>query len=981
MRKILLVILLLASPLVASAQYIVTDYGDVGDSTIDDGIIFPKTLRSAIQNANYRGVPASIEFSEDFKTIKLGTDLPAISVPMQFKGDGLTLEPAVPRSLVAGLIFTGDNSSIRTTVVQNFGTHGVVWRGDDGLIENLTARNNGNTNLQIWEAHRNQIGTDVVSAYASNQFYGAQYGIFLYRADDNVLYKNFVGANASYDSLPNTRYGIMVDKCNRTVLRQNVVGWNGEHGIFIDGFSSDDVTKFHSSANRLEGNFVGTSMFGTPAQIPNGMSGIMITNSTDDSVINNVVSGNLGTGIHVQSTEPGSSTAIDGRIVIMDNKIGIDRLGNKSIPNSRGVYVRALNDIILRNHVSGNRNIGIEINGADNVVQSNVIGLNADQDSALPNGIGLAIDNGFDVGHAVIGDTLLNDGNIIAGNRGAGLYVFGAGTRRVIISRNNIGVNKDTVAFHNGGDGIHMKYSLRDIVAKENLIGADSGHGIRIERNVVIFLDTTRPPLFQRPSNIRIQDNCIGCVRSADTTGKHGGSGIYVLNADSISIHNNIISGTAGHGIHIDDSVQNVWITRNDIGPFIAENFLLVRGDGIHVRGRHTALVTIGSAAEPNDANYIADCLGHGISVQDSAQMVAVFANAFLGNQLGGIALDHLVDYFRDGAHNDFEDRDHGSNELQNTLEQFSGYTKDDRLYLSGSFNGKPNTAYRYDLYLAESLPPGQDHRTQGSVHYDWFNFTTNAAGLYQLDTLFEDPWVMQWAPTYPFGTVTITGPEGTSSFSRLGIPPLGVDVHVRIDTLRSRVDPGGRVRIYATVRNLGGDPATTVTLRDTVSNFNLENVTVSKGVALIADSTFVATIPTLTFGEVIEYNAVGQALKTGPHHRRINAIPSENDKDLSNNTDTILLQVMEVNDVDDTYAARISIRLRSNNTVQLNGFEAGEYAVRCHDLLGRVRIDSEVRIGAGEPLELDLRPGVNMLEVSRYGMSLYRAKIMLRNR
>jgi hypothetical protein len=301
-----------------------------------------------------------------------------------------------------------------------------------------------------------------------------------------------------------------------------------------------------------------------------------------------------------------------------------------------------------------------------------------------------------------------NAGNIIAGNSGDGIYVFGASAQEVIVSRNMIGANRDTAAFPNGGSGIHMKYSLSKIVAKENVIAANGGDGVRIERNVVYFLDTTRPPIYQRPSDISITDNCIGCVRQGDTTGAHGGSGIFILNADSILIDRNRIFGTAKDGITVDDSTRMVTIVRNTIGPETSSiTSQLIGRDGVHVS--NAVEVWVGDPVLSSYSNTINFCKGYGLTAIDSAQDVFAFDNSMIDNALGGIALDDLSTYFDKGNFNDALDADHGSNDLQNTLEQTLGSTNPPRVHLSGSFKGTPNTPYIVDVYLGKSLPSGEE--------------------------------------------------------------------------------------------------------------------------------------------------------------------------------------------------------------------------------------------------------------------------------
>lgn len=969
------------------AQYVVSDYSDIGDSTLDDGIFFPFTLRSAIQNANYKGVAATIEFSEDYKTIQLGTPLPGIIVPMKIKGDGLTLEPATPGGVNQGLVFEANNSGIQTTIIQNFAINGLVWNGDDGVIENVTCRNNGFANLQIYEAHRNTIGNANTSAYADNFFYGGQYGITLYRSNDNIIQRSFVGINENDSVKPNTRYGILVENSHRTIIRNNIVSGSGEHGIWIEGVESTKPNEIQSSGHLIENNGIGTDKFKNSA-VPNGFAGIQITYSLSDTIRNNVVSGNLGTGIMVEMRTPGTGVLVDSRTIIEHNMIGVDRLGKKAVGNgSRGVYIAGKSNIVRYNIISGNAGMGIHVEGPNSIVTSNIVGLDSSQTVALPNGIGIGVTND-DSEYAVIGTTAPDStGNIVAGNTGAGIYVYAAGTKNVIVHSNIIGANKDTVAFPNGGHGIHMKYSLSDILAKENLIIANGGDGIRIECNVVKFLDTTIPPLVQRPSYIRIYDNCIGCGRKNDTLARHGGSGIFILSADTISVDSNAIMGAAGNGITLKNDTaafpiptRGIEITQNRIGPENGSAISqIIGGDGILVDRAYDVFIGpssyfIGSDFYEGDSNTIRFCQGHGIAMRNLTRRVTVSKNSFIDNMLGGIALDDLGAYFTNGNFNDEADLDFGSNGLQNTLNQFIGFTEGSTIYLSGTFQGKPDDTlfttryYSVEVYLAKVMPVGLEHRTQGSIFVKQFMIPIDKTGYYDLDTAWDEPGIDAYTAAYPFVTVTVTNPdEGTSSFSHLTPVGGGVDIAVDIDSLHSKVEPNGRVTLVALIMNRGDNPATTVTVRDTVSNVDLESVTITKGTALIVDSTFTATIPSLVLGEVVKYTAVGKVRSQGMHRRRVSAMPSETDINLANNDDTISFLITDVSSIKKPNLSVINLTIVSDRKAKIIGLGSGAFVIRVHNLLGQLVNASQVT-SAGEPVEIPLEHGPQLITILRDG-------------
>jgi hypothetical protein len=283
-------------------------------------------------------------------------------------------------------------------------------------------------------------------------------------------------------------------------------------------------------------------------------------------------------------------------------------------------------------------------------------------------------------------------------------------------------------------------------------------------------------------------------------------------------------------------------------------------------------------------------------------------------------------------------------------------------------------------VYLAKELPEAESFRTQGTWHYGVFTLNTNEVGRCDLRQVFDDPWIDARSDEYPFATVVVSSANGTSEFSHLSPAPEITDIAVHIDTNLSKVESNGRVTIQATIMNLGGNPATTVAVRDTTSNFDLESVTISKGVALIADSTFVATIPSLAFGEVIEYKAIGKARAIGPHLRRVYAIPSENDVNVSNNFDTIQLIVTGISSVNSVEAEKIKITA-SGRVATLTGLANGHYIIRSHDLLGRNIGHHEVTVSGDAAVEFYLETGVNLIDITRQGLPYYQAKLILSDR
>jgi len=590
-----------------------------------------------------------------------------------------------------------------------------------------------------------------------------------------------------------------------------------------------------------------------------------------------------------------------------------------------------------------------------------------------------------------------------------------------------------------------MTHSLNEVFIEDNIIASNGEHGIRIERNVVRFLDTTKPNLYQKPFNIDIANNLF--------TGKFGGSGISIFNADSIYIYDNIIESTEENGISIEnDSTRYIIIVNNQIGPktnlppeqkingdgiyvrdakrifiggkledkesntivncngsgistmdadsvyiygnyisgiedngisikgLLSENITIrqnqigpekdtldehkINGDGIYVEDAIDVL--IGSQVIPSDSNTIKYCKGHGLLIRGIAEEVYSFCNSFIENQKGGIALDDLLLYFAFGANNDSLDVDIGSNKLQNTPVMELSEAKDGELKIKGNLKGYSNTIYRIDAYLAKKLADSIKYQTQGSIYLDWFTVKTDEDGNVIIDTSWSNSKIAAYSSEFPFVTLTASGIDGTSCFSHISIPDLYVDVEVIIDTTRTYVDNSGNITLVAIIKNNGTDNVTTVSVRDTVSSFELKNVTISKGTALIADSTFIATIPSLGSGETVEYTAFGKAKVIGEYKRRIIAIPSENDIYPLNNADTISLNVPFVNSVENENYEKPEISQIGESKARISGHGGGNITVRLYDLLGQLYNEYKYTVLPEQAIEIDLNNRISIVEVLR---------------
>jgi len=249
-----------------------------------------------------------------------------------------------------------------------------------------------------------------------------------------------------------------------------------------------------SPGNLIQGNTIG----GTSAASQENRYGVFMVagnNTIGGAVANtiggtgasagNVISGNRLAGVAITGAGTGGN-------VVEGNFIGTDSAGNNTIGNGvAGVLINAgaANNTIggivagAENVIAGNRLAGVAITGADtagNLVQGNYIGTDSAGDNTIGNGVaGVLINAG--AANNTIGGTGASAGNVISGNKAAGVAITGADTAGNLVQGNYIGTQAGgTGSLGNGSAGI-----LIDGGATSNTVGGTApGTGNVIAYNV-----------------------------------------------------------------------------------------------------------------------------------------------------------------------------------------------------------------------------------------------------------------------------------------------------------------------------------------------------------------------------------------------------------------------------------------------------------------------------------------------------------------
>jgi CSLREA domain-containing protein len=249
---------------------------------------------------------------------------------------------------------------------------------------------------------------------------------------------------------------------------------NGFHtAIFVD-------TKGN---NTISDNFIGTDVTGKA--VKQNSVGILLGNAPANLIRGNLISGNV-TGIVINGP-----LAQDNRIE--KNHIGTDKDGTSSLPNLNGIRIDYASRNLIGgstsgsgNVISGNTDAGINIahsKSSENTVKRNYIGTDKTGTKPLGNRVGIII---FDASHNMIGGSGSGEGNVISGNRFAGVQVesfFDTATGNKV-DGNFIGTAVGgSTALGNGNYGIEIKGPASSNTigkAKANTIAFNKGPGIMV---------------------------------------------------------------------------------------------------------------------------------------------------------------------------------------------------------------------------------------------------------------------------------------------------------------------------------------------------------------------------------------------------------------------------------------------------------------------------------------------------------------------
>ncbi len=369
-------------------------------------------------------------------------------------------------------------------------------------------------------------GNDAVKGLAINGFSGS--GIVLMTAGNDLIQGDLIGTNLSGNaSDANGGDGIAIVNSTNNVIggtapgQGNILSGNGFEGVEINGQAA--------AGNVLLGNLIGVGRDGS-TPIGNAYDGVFIDQGSSNLVggttagAANVIAANRAVGVQILGPQ-------GGRNVIQGNLIGLNAAGTSDLGNSYdGIYVdNSPNNVIggtsaaARNVISGNHETGIRIQGANasgNFVAGNWIGT----DISGERGLGDSYDGifVFNAPDNTIGGSVAGAGNVVAANGGSGIQLYGSGSSGNLVLGNEIGVDSTGMnPLGNKLDGVFINDAPRNTVG-----GTSAGSANLISANQQVGIQ-----LFNRGTlgNVVI-GNLVG-VNAAGRPVLGNGFGVFINGA------------------------------------------------------------------------------------------------------------------------------------------------------------------------------------------------------------------------------------------------------------------------------------------------------------------------------------------------------------------------------------------------------------------------------------------------------------------
>ena len=307
------------------------------------------------------------------------------------------------------------------------------------------------------------------------------------------------------------------------------------------GFDALDMT---GSNNTIEGLEIlgfrinlttragGNALFIEPGSNNNLIAGDFLVENTNGVVLagnSTLIGGTTPASANVVNGSPSRDIEVDGnQNTIEGNLIGTNAAGTQGFGAGTGlgsanILIGGSNNTIggttsgAGNVISGGSGPGVTIYGGAATILHNLIGTNAADTAAIPNGTGSKTN---DHGGVIIrGPNATVSGNVISGNRGGGVFVE---YPAAVLTANFVGVTATGQPLGNTGNGISIS-AFTPPISTGTIGGTSPGAGNTIANNT--FSGVTVGPASITSTHVTIAGNSI----FANGGGGFGGLGIDLL--------------------------------------------------------------------------------------------------------------------------------------------------------------------------------------------------------------------------------------------------------------------------------------------------------------------------------------------------------------------------------------------------------------------------------------------------------------------
>jgi parallel beta-helix repeat protein len=453
-------------------------------------------------------------------------------------------------------------------------------------------------------------------------------------SDENLVRSNFVGTDASGNSLGNLGHGIEVVKGSFNVLESNTVGRNTGYGIRIDGGGAADADGV-SVSNTIGGDLVEEGNL----VVANRQGGILVENDARGTeILNTQVEANKGVGITLRGGQ--NSLIGAGTTVVLSAGDGI-LIGNQTVSGRTfltsgtrvtGAFIGTDSLDSLDTAALGNQGAGIRLSNANDVTvdvgtvvaANRLSGVRVEASQPITDTVGNIVTPGNTVRGVTIRDNL-----------GHGVIVNASGYQTI----GGVIDGYENLVTGNTLDGVMINGSSRLIAVQGNTIAENRRNGISVFSANDVTIDEGNDVSGNLVDGISfygtstrgiVQNNFIGQSDAGAANG-NGKDGVSLLGVNGIAVSGNVIGSNLRHGVSIINAIAG--------GPSLAnglfDNAIVDNAqNGVTVLGSRNQV--IGSSSSLSPGNTIGGNGLDGIYVGTGSSAITVVGN-LIGTDVFGV--------------------------------------------------------------------------------------------------------------------------------------------------------------------------------------------------------------------------------------------------------------------------------------------------------------------------------------------------------